>query len=44
MAIAIVIFLIAFISLDSKKGRNKYGDSPKYPSSQYEDEDKIRLI
>ncbi len=44
MSIAIVIFLIAFISLDSKKGRNKYGDSPKYPSSQYEDEDKIRLI
>ncbi|CAM3153002.1 DUF805 domain-containing protein [Staphylococcus argensis] len=44
MTIAIVIFLIAFISLDSKKGCNKYGDSPKYPSSQYEDEDKIRLI
>ncbi|EHM70701.1 DUF805 domain-containing protein [Staphylococcus pettenkoferi] len=44
MTIAIVIFLIAFISLDSKKGCNKYGESSKYPSSHYEDEDKVRLI
>ncbi|QQC38011.1 DUF805 domain-containing protein [Staphylococcus pettenkoferi] len=42
--LCINIYFIVIISLDSKKGCNKYGDSPKYPSSQYEDEDKIRLI
>lgn len=40
----IFIYFIVIASLDSKKGCNKYGESSKYPSSQYEDEDKLRLI
>ncbi|MCY1618663.1 hypothetical protein [Staphylococcus pettenkoferi] len=38
------IYFIVIACLDSKKGRNKYGESTKYPSAQYGDDSKLSIF
>lgn len=38
------IYFIIIACLDSKKGRNKYGESTKYPSAQYGDDSKLSIF
>ena len=38
------IYFIIIACLDSKKGRNKYGESTKYPSAQYGDDTKLSIF
>lgn len=42
--LAIAIYTIVIACLDSKKGRNKYGESTKYPSAQYGDDSKLSIF
>ncbi|MCY1590287.1 DUF805 domain-containing protein [Staphylococcus pettenkoferi] len=42
--LAIAIYTIVIACLDSKRGRNPYGESKKYPSAQYGDESKVTVF
>lgn len=42
--LAIAIYTIVIACLDSKRGRNPYGESKKYPSAQYGDESKVTVL
>ena len=44
ISLAMGVYTIVIACLDSKKGRNKYGESTKYPSAQYGDDSKLSIF
>ncbi|MGV3111565.1 DUF805 domain-containing protein [Staphylococcus pettenkoferi] len=44
ISLAVGVYTIVIACLDSKKGRNKYGESTKYPSAQYGDDSKLSIF
>ena len=44
ISLAMGVYTIVIACLDSKKGRNKYGESTKYASAQYGDDSKLSIF
>lgn len=44
ISLAMGVYTIVIACLDSKKGRNKYGESTKYPTAQYGDDSKLSIF